>query len=295
MAAVTRPAPSRVVRSAGGVVWRGFGSQREVMLVHRDRYGDWTLPKGKVEPGEPVLHAAVREVHEESGVRAVPQLRLPTVEYLTGTPGESKTVDFWSMRAVSDAGRAADDEISEARWVSVAEAPALLTYAHDRGVLLAYTRAPLVTAEVLLVRHAHAGTKEGWAGPDALRPLSSRGRAERDRLATVLRLFAPGRVVSAAPLRCRDTVAVLGLPVVVDTTFNEFSPHGLAGARKALLALTRTHITTVVCSQGKVIPPLLATIRPPDWPLADEFATGKGTGWLLAYAGDHLVGLDRLP
>jgi 8-oxo-dGTP diphosphatase len=287
-------APVRVVRAAGGVVWRGIGTGREILLVHRDRYGDWTLPKGKLEPGEPVLHAAVREVHEETGVCGAPQLRLPTVEYLTGAPGETKLVDFWSMRMLSDAGRAPDHEISEARWVPVAKAPAMMTYAHDRGVLLAFTKAPLVTGEVLLVRHGHAGSRDAWSAADELRPLSAKGLAERDRVSLLARLWQPARVLSATPVRCQDTVAEVGPPVLVEPAFDEASPDGLDGARKALLSLARTGATTVVCSQGKVIPPLLASIRPAGWPLADEFDTPKGSGWLLAFGGTQLVGLDRL-
>ncbi len=293
-------APQTTVRSAGGVVWRGIGRGREVMLVHRDRYGDWTLPKGKLEPGEAVLAAAVREVLEETGVTAVPQLRLPTVEYLTGTPGELKSVDFWSMRVVTDAGRESDHEVSEARWVPVGDAPAMLTYSHDRGVLRAFTEAPPVTTELVLVRHAHAGTREGWTGPDELRPLSRRGLAEVQRLTPVAGLFQPSRVISAEPVRCQETVAPLGLPVELEPAFGEHSPAGVPGARTALLALARRGRTTVVCSQGKVIPPLLDSMRPQSWPLADDFQTPKGTGWLLAFAGNNstgpqLIGLDRLP
>jgi 8-oxo-dGTP pyrophosphatase MutT (NUDIX family) len=290
---VSAPVPD--VRSAGGVVWRGTGTRREVMLVYRDRYGDWSLPKGKLEPGEAPLCAAVREVLEETGIAAVPQVRLPTVHYLTGTPGESKSVDFWAMRAVDDAGRDADDEISEARWVAPADAPALLTYAHDRGVLHAFSRLPGITAELFLVRHAHAGDRHRFAGPDEQRPLSRRGRAEVERLTPVLRLIRPVRVVSASVLRCRETVAGLGVPVELRTALDETSPAGLPGARETLLALARDAQPAVVCSQGKVIPPLLASLRPPDWPLADGFETAKGTGWLLGFAGDRLVALDRVP
>ncbi len=272
-----------------------MGRSREVMLVHRDRYGDWTLPKGKLERAEPAVQAAVREVVEETGVTAVPQLRLPTVEYLTGVPGETKTVDFWSMRAVSDAGRAADDEVSEARWVPLDEAPALLTYAHDRGVLHAFARAPRITGELVLVRHAHAGSKAHWSGPDTLRPLDAHGVAQVDRLLPVVRLMRPVRIRSASVLRCQQTVEPLGLPVRVEPVFDEDSPAGVDGARKALLELTRLADVTVVCSQGKVIPPLLAALRPANWPLADDFGTPKGTGWLLALAGATVVSLDRLP
>jgi len=68
------------------------------------RYNDWTLPKGKLEPGEPSLAAAVREVREETGIDGVPQVRLPSIQYLTGEPGVEKVVDFWSMRVHRDRG-----------------------------------------------------------------------------------------------------------------------------------------------------------------------------------------------
>jgi 8-oxo-(d)GTP phosphatase len=290
---MSEPLPE--VRSAGGVVWRGDGDRLEVMVVHRDRYGDWSLPKGKLDPQEAPLHAAVREVQEETGVTGIPQLRLPTVHYLTGTPGESKTVDFWAMRVAADEGRETDHEITEARWVPIGQAPGLLTYAHDRGVLHAFTRSPRVSAEIMLIRHAHAGSKDHWDGPDALRPLSSRGRGEVRRLTPVLELLAPRRVLSASALRCRDTVTGLTQPVEVEPAFDETSPDGVGGARKALLELAGEGRPAVVCSQGKVIPPLLASLRPADWPRTDDFDTPKGTGWLLGFAGDRLVGLDRLP
>ncbi len=85
---------------------------------------------------------------------------------------------------------------------------------------------------MVLVRHAHAGDKHRWAGPDEQRPLSRRGRAEVQRLAPVLRLFRPARVVSASVLRCRETVAGLGVPVELCTALDETSPDGLPAPGK---------------------------------------------------------------
>ena len=105
-AAKDRMASVTPVRAAGGVVWRTGpdGAGVQICLVHRPRYDDWSLPKGKLEKGEHPLAAAVREVGEETGVRAVPQVRLPGVNYALrdGTP---KTVDYWSMRCESVDGR----------------------------------------------------------------------------------------------------------------------------------------------------------------------------------------------
>lgn len=279
-----------VVRAAGGVVWRpGTGARPEIVLVHRPRYNDWSLPKGKLDPGEHELAAAVREVFEETSVEAVPQLRLPSIRYLTGEPGVEKSVDFWSMRAVAWAPRAADDEIEEARWVPAAEAQTLLSYAHDRGVVRAFLDLPPVTAVVALVRHAKAGKRREWIGPDAERPLEASGERDARALSGLLTLLRPDRVVSATPLRCLQTVESLGLPIETDATFDELRPPGPAAA--ALSELAGAGGTTVVCSQGKLIPPLLSALTGRS---GADFHTPKGTGWMLCFSHGRLAGRDRL-
>ncbi|MEV0561225.1 NUDIX hydrolase [Dactylosporangium sp. NPDC050588] len=276
-----------VVRAAGGVVWRPARDGVEIVLVHRPRYDDWSLPKGKVDPGEHELAAAVREVYEETLVRGVPQARLPSIRYLTSEPGVEKVVDYWSMRALLWQDRPADDEIEEARWVPVAQAPALLSYAHDRGVVKAFLDLPPVTAVVALVRHAHAGKRKEWAGPDAERPLDTAGVGHAAALSALLRLLRPEWVVSATPLRCRQTVEPLGLPFDLDGAFDEGrSPEAAAAALRALAARGGAG---VVCSQGKLMPPLLTALT---GRTNVDFHTRKGTGWMLTFSGDRLLGWD---
>jgi 8-oxo-dGTP diphosphatase len=128
------------VRAAGGAVWRPAGESegdggREVMLVHRSRYDDWTLPKGKHEPGETDEQTAVREVEEETGLRCRLGAELPTVHY--EVRGRPKVVRYWAMTVEADLGREADDEVDAWEWVPEAEAVARLTYEHDRMVLSA--------------------------------------------------------------------------------------------------------------------------------------------------------------
>jgi 8-oxo-dGTP diphosphatase len=288
--------PGEAVRAAGGVLWRESAAGAvEIAVVHRPRYDDWTLPKGKFKVDEFPVQAAIREVLEETGVVGVPQVRLPSVEYLTGVPGQRKSVDFWSMRATHDYGRHADDEVAEVRWLATPAAAKMLTYGHDRGVLAAFGALPRITAEVLLVRHAHAGSRQSWHGNDELRPLDSVGLGEAARLSRVLELFNPAAVVSATPRRCRDTVAPLGLPVKVDAAFDETSPEGVSGALDALLALAASGTPTVVCSQGKVIPPLLSALHPANATATEGYRTPKGTGWLLALSGAAVVSADPLP
>ncbi|WP_327005856.1 NUDIX hydrolase [Dactylosporangium sp. NBC_01737] len=278
-----------VVRAAGGVVWRPAADGVEIVLVHRPRYDDWSLPKGKVDPGEHELAAAVREVHEETLVHGVPQARLPSIRYLTGAPGVEKTVEFWSMRALVWQQRPADDEIEEARWVPAAQAPALLSYAHDRGVVKAFLDLPPVTSVVALVRHARAGKRKEWAGPDEARPLDAAGERDAEALSGLLRLLRPEWVVSATPLRCRQTVEPLGLPFDLDAAFDEGQPPAVAA--DALRGLASRGGTSVVCSQGKLMPPLLVALT---GRTNVDFHTRKGSGWILAFSGDRLLGWDPL-
>jgi 8-oxo-dGTP pyrophosphatase MutT (NUDIX family) len=279
-----------VVRAAGGVVWRRAGDGApEIVLVHRPRYNDWSLPKGKLDPGEHELTAAVREVFEETSVEAVPQVRLPSIKYLTSAPGVEKSVDFWSMRATAWTPRPPDDEIEEARWVPAGDAPLLLSYAHDRGVVRAFLSLPPVTAVVALVRHAKAGERRDWAGPDSERPLEPAGERDAQALSGLLTLLRPDRVVSATPLRCRQTMEPLGLPVEVDPTFDE--RHEPGSAAKALAGLARRGGVTVVCSQGKLMPPLLMALT---GRTDVDFHTRKGAGWVLAFSDGRLIGRDRL-
>jgi 8-oxo-dGTP diphosphatase len=119
-----------VVRAAGGVVCDEDG---RVAIVYRPKYDDWTFPKGKLEPGESEEEAALREVHEETGLHVDLGRELGYVEY-TDPKGRPKTVRYWVMNV--NAGEFTPNrEVSELRWLPLEEAPALLSYDRDREIL----------------------------------------------------------------------------------------------------------------------------------------------------------------
>jgi 8-oxo-dGTP diphosphatase len=122
------------VKAGGGVVWRrGDDGAVVIAAVHRPKYDDWSLPKGKLDPGESWQEAAVREVEEEIGLRCRVGRELPPVSY-TDPKGRSKAVRYWLMEPESGTF-AADHEIDDARWVTLEEAERLLSYAHDRELV----------------------------------------------------------------------------------------------------------------------------------------------------------------
>jgi 8-oxo-dGTP pyrophosphatase MutT (NUDIX family)/catechol 2,3-dioxygenase-like lactoylglutathione lyase family enzyme len=125
--------PSVVVHAAGGVVWRRTANGLEVVLVHRPRYDDWTLPKGKRERDESDEAAALREVEEESRIRGRLGPELAGTTYIDRS-GRTKAVRYWAMTVAG--GRAGgDNEVDEATWLPLADAREALTYARDRPVL----------------------------------------------------------------------------------------------------------------------------------------------------------------
>ena len=123
-----------VVRAGGGIVWRREeGGGVEIVLVHRLAYDDWSFPKGKLDPGETEAQAAVREVQEETGLRCRLGREVGTSAY-RDRKRRPKTVRYWEMTPTGGTLEPAN-EVDDARWVPLEDAPMLLTYEHDRRLL----------------------------------------------------------------------------------------------------------------------------------------------------------------
>ena len=121
------------IRAAGGIVHRGKGEDLEVLVVHRPRYEDWSLPKGKLDPGETLEESALREVEEETGFRARLGRHVGNIEY-RDRHGRFKRVDWWLMEPV-DGAFEPNDEVDEIRWVGIGEVRELLTHADDVSLI----------------------------------------------------------------------------------------------------------------------------------------------------------------
>ena len=277
-----------------------------MLLVHRPKYDDWSLPKGKREPGEHVLLTAVREVFEETSLRPVLGPRLRTAEYLAA--GRPKQVDYWSATGL-DRQAAPSHEIDAVSWLPLPQARERLSYPHDADVISGLL--PRDTVPLILVRHTSAGDKDDWDSDDLARPLDAQGALDALRLADLLACFAPrARVLSSPALRCIETVrpyaGSFGGTVEADATLavsggdSEFSPartgrgdalgHLLrdlvAAGRPAVLSLHRENLPPALvaaCSALGAPPP--ATSSEPPLP--------KGGFWVVHAAAGELAGLER--
>jgi 8-oxo-dGTP pyrophosphatase MutT (NUDIX family)/phosphohistidine phosphatase SixA len=295
------------IRAAGAVVWRRVETPNgeagvEVAVIHRPRYDDWSLPKGKLSGTESDLEGAVREVLEETGfhVRVGRPLGETRYDKADASGVRLKIVRWWAMQAEAGAF-SPTREVDDLRWLSLADAAEQLTRPTDVEVLERFARGTVPTRAVLLVRHGSAGSRSAWSGDDRERPLDSCGVAQADELVRLLSRFEVGSVISADFRRCVDTVAPLaeafGLPVVVEPLLSEV---GYPGREEEAVALLRrlgdADHDAVACSQGDVIPDLLERVATADgYPLDTPMHYRKGSTWALSIDADgRLVAADYL-
>ena len=295
-----------MIQAAGAVLWRPAPDGIEIAVVHRPKYDDWSLPKGKLDAGEHALMAAVRETTEETGLSVVAGRRSVQTSY--PIPEGTKRVDYWLMRAIGGDFEP-NDEVDELRWLSAADAEALVSHAQDRTVLSDLCRTDVPRAPtLLLVRHAHAGSRANWDGPDDLRPLDERGWAQARRLAEVLPVFRPTAVLSAERVRCRQTVVPLAerlgleigsLPELGEEEFQADPQAGMDAVMRMLEPRPEPGVT-VVCSQGGAIPSVLMALGV-TWSGTRPYPpAAKGSVWALggrpgALAADYYRNFDPDP
>jgi 8-oxo-dGTP diphosphatase len=278
------------VRAAGGVVWRPRDGRLAIALVHRPRYDDQSLPKGKLEAGESSLLAAVREVGEELGSRVAVSRRIGDFSYDTSLG--LKTVTYWVMRHL-DGSFEPNSEVDAAQWAEPKAARKALSYDIDRAVVDDFAALPVPDSVIVLVRHAKAGRRADWRGDDRQRPLEQVGKAQADRLTDLLAVFGPDRIVSADLVRCTDTVqplaARLGLQVQIDAAFGDDAFRASASAAEdALMALAKPGRVSIVCSQGVTIPGLVDRVGRG----VRDADTRKGAFWVLSVVDGTVVSTD---
>lgn len=255
-------APEQMIEAAGGVLWRPAvgGAGIEVALVHRPKYDDWSIPKGKLNSNEHPVLGAVREVREETGITGIPGRPLGAIEYLK--EGSPKRVRYWAMRVASGAF-SANREVDQMMWLPPREAQLHLSPDRDRDILEGVGRADVESWPCLLVRHASAGERSSWSGDDRERPLDALGLQQSEALVPLLFAYRVKRVLSADVVRCLQTIGPFAsaaqLPVESEPLMSEtgYGQHPDLALRR-LTEVIADAVPLVVSSQGQALPGLIS-------------------------------------
>jgi 8-oxo-(d)GTP phosphatase len=253
---------SREVVSAGAVV---LGRGGEVLLVHRPKYDDWSFPKGKVERGEHVTAAAVREVEEETGVRI--RLGVPLGSQRYPVRAGTKLVHYWVGRPVGDgdvSGYQPNAEIDEVAWFPVDKARRRLSYQFDIDTLGEALQHPHKTRTLAVLRHSQARSRKAWRFEDRDRPLLATGKHQAERLVSLLAAYDARRLVSSGSVRCVQTLepyaAETGREVSTEPVLSEEAATRRSVRELVSEVLDRIHDepasagATVLCTHRPVLP-----------------------------------------
>jgi 8-oxo-dGTP diphosphatase len=249
-----------------------------VLVVHRSRYDDWTLPKGKSDDAETPEMTALREVHEETGVQ--PRIVGSLGKSRYKTEAETKVVNWFSMREVRADPFDPNEEVDEVRWVPLAAAATLLTYKNDVEVLRSLNaKEILTTGTLLLVRHGNAGSRAEWDGDDSLRPLSNRGEHQATAIADALSDRSIERILTSPYRRCRQTVEPLAAMLNLKIEERDELAEGTGHRPARDLCRELIGINAVLCSHGDVIPAVLDWMVRHGTSLKSPFDCKKGSTW----------------
>lgn len=261
------------VLAAGAVCWKETRKGKlRVLVVHRTQHQDTSLPKGKLEPGETLPEAAVREIAEETGLVVGLGAPLGIVEYpLPG--GREKKVYYWSAEvdplAIANSTFASNDEIEQLSWMSLKKARERLSFASDLDILERfaelYRQGRARTFAIIALRHGKATPSHDWDGPDTTRPLLPRGESQSLSVAPGIAAFRPATLISSTAVRCTATIAptarLTGLAVAQKAEISQdaYSPGGEA-VRTVVADCLGNQVTTVLCSHGPVLPQIVDAV-----------------------------------
>ncbi len=287
-----------MIRAAGALLWReNSAGDLEVALVHRPRYSDWSLPKGKIDENETALACAYREVFEETGIKAKFTRQLGSVEYEDN--GAQKRVKYWVAQALNSSNFQPNEEVDELRWLSSADAIDLASHQSDKEMIERFLEIGASTDTLIILRHTKALERGDWDGDDSLRTLNENGLAQARSLISHLAPFAIDEIYTSDFTRCVQTVTPLGesrglavskVPSLNEATFESDPERSITFAN----ALKQDERNILICSHNPVIPTMLRGILNTKLKNKDLIKLEPGDAWLVHRVKGEIVALDYL-
>jgi 8-oxo-dGTP diphosphatase len=287
-----------VIRAAGALLWREIAAgEIEIALVHRPRYDDWSLPKGKIDENETALACAYREVSEETGIKARFTRQLGAVEYEDN--GAQKRVKYWVAQALGASDFVANEEVDQLRWLNPTDSIELATHQSDKEVIERFLEIEGPTDTLIILRHTKALERGDWDGDDSLRTLNENGIAQAQALINHLAPFAIDEIYTSDFTRCVQTVSPLGesrglvvskVPSLNEATFESDPERSISFAN----ALKQDERNILICSHNPVIPTMLRGILNTKLKNKDLIKLEPGDAWLVHRVKGEIVALDYL-
>ncbi|MEY2872556.1 MAG: hypothetical protein RL526_696 [Actinomycetota bacterium] len=287
-----------MIRAAGALLWREIAAgEIEIALVHRPRYDDWSLPKGKIDENETALACAYREVFEETGIKARFTRQLGAVEYEDN--GAQKRVKYWVAQALGASDFVANEEVDQLRWLNPTDSIELATHQSDKEMIERFLEIEGPTDTLIILRHTKALERGDWDGDDSLRTLNENGIAQAQALINHLAPFAIDEIYTSDFTRCVQTVSPLGesrglvvskVPSLNEATFESDPERSISFAN----ALKQDERNILICSHNPVIPTMLRGILNTKLKNKDLIKLEPGDAWLVHRVKGEIVALDYL-
>jgi 8-oxo-(d)GTP phosphatase len=288
-----------MIRAAGALLWRENSELKiEIALIHRPRYDDWSLPKGKVEEGETSLRCAFREVMEETGITPRFGRELGTVEY--EEIGGLKRVKYWSAKAPKNHPEfEVNEEVDEIRWLMPNEALALATHQSDKEIVESFLTTEPHTDTLIILRHTKALERGDWDDDDSKRTLDERGFLQAEALIEHLQPYSLDEIYSSNYIRCVQTVTPLGqardlkiteIPNLNEENFEADPERSISFAN----AVKQDEKNILICSHNPVIPTMLRGILNTKLKNKDLIKLEPGDAWIVHRVRGEIVALDFL-
>lgn len=288
-----------MIRAAGAVLWRETSERViELAIIHRPRYNDWSLPKGKMEPGETAVQCAFREVLEETGIRTRFSRHLGAVEYLES--GTKKRVQYWAAEARGAINSfTPNEEVDQLAWLPIELALEKVTHESDKEIITNFSSQPAASDTLIILRHTKAIERGDWDNSDSLRTLSEFGLEQAQSLIVKLAPFAIDEIYTSNYTRCVQTVTPLAESrnldaVLVPNLNEEIFEHDPERSVEFANALKQDEKNILICSHNPVIPTIVRGILNTKLKNRELIKLEPGDAWIVHRIKGEIVGLDYL-
>ena len=289
---------SKIILAAGALVWRKSKEKKiEIAVIHRPKYNDWTIPKGKVELNESSIACAYREVIEETSLETEFGMYLGEVKYqsLDGP----KQVSFWSAQVVKENTLTPNSEVDEIKWVEAAKAAKFLSLESDKEILSKFNKLKYESKPLVLLRHAKALSRDEWQGDDDDRPLDSLGQMQAKRLLSIYQAFNLEQIHTSDAIRCYDTVEpmakALGLRLEVSNNLSESAfKKDKEDAFDYARDLIKSDKRALLCSHNPILPKVLNKLTKKSDVESDEEKLYPADAWVIHRIGKEIIQIDRI-